>query len=63
MREGFKDPYKRHSYAHLRDDPYFFWYFREGSWMKDPYGEEDYSLFDDAETDFGGDAPDDWAGS
>lgn len=63
MREGFKDPYKRHSYAHLRDDPYFFWYFRDGSWMKDPYGDEDYSLFDAGDADFGGDAPDDWAGS
>jgi hypothetical protein len=63
LRNEVADPYKRGSYAYLRDDPYFFWYYREDSWFSDPYGAEDYALFDAAESDFGADVGDDWAGS
>ena len=51
LRSELKNPYRKHSYAYLRDDPYFFWYFREGSFLNDPYGDEDYALFESSNSD------------
>ncbi|MBX3183332.1 MAG: hypothetical protein KIT72_03805 [Polyangiaceae bacterium] len=61
LRGVFKDPYKRHSYAHLNDDPYFFWYFHSRS--PDPYGSDDYALFDYRGSSLDGPTDDNWAGS
>lgn len=49
--------------AHLRDDPYFFWYYAGDAWFDDPYGAEDYALFDAEEGDFGRDVDHEWHGS
>lgn len=54
----------RRSMAHLRDDPYFFWYYESDRWFDDDYDDSDYDLFsaggDDG--DFDGDV-DDWQGT
>jgi hypothetical protein len=63
LRQQVSNPYHRGTYGHLQDDPYFFWYFREDSWFTDPYGAEDYALFDGGESGFGEDVSDDWYGS
>lgn len=56
------NPYAKTSMGHLRDDPYFYWYFHSSS-FHDPYGDDDYSLFDTDKGDIP-DGPDDaWAGS
>ena len=49
--------------AHLRDDPYFFWYYTGEHWFTDPYGAEDYSLFDGNHGNFGRDVEREWHGS
>jgi hypothetical protein len=62
LRGQLRHPNARGSWAHLRDDPYFYWYYRPDSWFSDPYGEEDYALFDsgdEADFDVGGS----WSGS
>lgn len=48
---------------HLRDDPYFFWYFAGADWYADPYGAEDYALFDKGGGSFGGHVDREWQGS
>jgi hypothetical protein len=49
--------------AFLRDDPYFFWYFTDTDWFLDPYGAEDYALFDSSDVGFGQGADAEWRGS
>ena len=48
LREQLKDRRGRGSRAHLRDDPYFYWYFHDSGWDNDdePYSSSDYGLFD-----------------
>jgi hypothetical protein len=55
------DPNGRRSYAHMRDDPYFYWYFHSG--YDEPYSDSDYALFDDAGGDFGAAVDDQWEGT
>lgn len=55
------DPTGRRSYAHLHDDPYFFWYYQ--SEVADPYGESDFSLFDGGGAVFASDVEDQWEGT
>ena len=64
LRTQMKNPNARGSYAHLRDDPYFFWYYNDYGWFDDPYGAEDYALFD-AGRDMAGfaEGTQDWGGS
>ncbi|MCB9753562.1 MAG: hypothetical protein H6713_26770 [Myxococcales bacterium] len=62
-REAMRDPSRRGTYAHLREDPYFFWYFHEDAWFGEPYGDEDYSLFETGASDFGDMVEDNWEGS
>jgi hypothetical protein len=45
LRQVMKDRQARGYFAHLRDDPYFFWYFDGADWF-DAYDEQDYALFD-----------------
>lgn len=47
-RGHLKSRQRRGSYAHLRDDPYFYWYSddRRYSWDDDPYDSDDFDLFD-----------------
>lgn len=63
LREAAKNPQQRASMAHLRDDPYFFWYFPGGDWFVDPYGAEDYALFDQGGAEFGKGVEAEWSGS
>ena len=63
LRQQVQPTGHRGSYAHLRDDPYFFWYFREDGWLGDPYGADDYALFDRGEHEFGTGVTDPWTGS
>jgi hypothetical protein len=49
--------------AHLRDDPYFFWYYSGDNWFHDPYGADDYALFDSDDSSFGQDVELEWHGS
>lgn len=60
-----REPSSRGSYSHLRDDPYFYWYYSDSSWFHDPYGEEDYALFDTGveEGDFAAGVEDQWEGT
>ena len=62
-REAVKDPAQRNNMAYLQDDPYFFWYYSGSRWYNDPYGAEDYALFDSNDADFGQGAESDWYGS
>lgn len=64
LRTQLKNPAMRGSYAHLRDDPFFYWYYRPAGWLSDPYGEDDYALFDaDDDADFGAGVESHWEGS
>ena len=63
LREAAKSPQQRSSMAHLRDDPYFFWYYSGDDWFSDPYGDEDYALFDADDGSFGRDVDLEWHGS
>lgn len=64
LRTAAQQPAQRASMAHLRDDPYFFWYYVGTDWYSDPYGAEDYSLFDKAGGGkFGGHVDREWQGS
>jgi hypothetical protein len=60
-----QQPQQRASYAHLHDDPYFYWYFYDDAWMGGPYDADDYALFDDHQgpDDFGADSPGGWQGT
>jgi uncharacterized membrane protein YgcG len=71
LRNQLRDPRTRGSYAYLRDDPFFYWYYNDDTWFDDPYGADDYALFDGGPDTFqggggdfgGGGASDDWGGS
>ena len=65
LREMIKQqPQQRQSQAHLRDDPYFYWYYVDDVWIDEPYGADDYALFDDYHDDhFGSDVHDGWEGT
>jgi hypothetical protein len=63
LREAGKNPAGRANMAYLRDDPYFFWYFSTADWHVDPYGEEDYALFDSNDVEFGQGSDAEWRGS
>lgn len=63
LREFARDPAHRTNMAYLRDDPYFFWYYSGSGWFSDPYGAEDYALFDSQEVNFGAGGETEWAGS
>jgi hypothetical protein len=63
LRQQMRQPAQRASYAHLRDDPYFFWYFHDDSWLADPYGSDDYALFESDTQELGTDVADSWSGS
>ena len=62
LRAQLKDPQARGTFAHLRDDPYFYWYYNDLGFA-DPYGPDDFALFDAGAGALGGDVPDDWSGS
>ncbi len=62
-REAMRDPSRRGTFAHLRDDPYFFWYFHQDTWFDEPYSDADYSLFETGASDFGDMVEDHWEGS
>lgn len=50
--------------AHLRDDPFFYWYYVDDVWFNEPYGDDDFALFTDTGGgDFGGDSHDTWEGT
>ena len=64
LRKHLDNPQQRASFQHMRDDPYFYWYFWHDGWVGDPYGEEDYRLFDhagDGNFDYG--TGDEWQGT
>ena len=62
VREGLREQRHRGSYAHLRDDPYFFWYFTAG--LADDFTASDYLLFGDTGGgDFDASFERDWGGS
>jgi hypothetical protein len=64
LRELLKNPEQRAGYAHLRDDPYFYWYLHDDAYGPDPYGPEDFALFEDQrQGDFGDHVDDGWAGT
>lgn len=65
LRELIKtQPQQKQNQAHLRDDPYFYWYFVDDMWMHEPYGDDDYALFDDYGTnDFAHDDHGGWEGT
>ena len=63
IREAAKHPQQRASMAYLQDDPYFFWYYPGHDWYRDPYGDEDYALFDADEASFGAGSESEWHGS
>lgn len=48
VREFAKDRQLRHkpSMSHLRDDPYFYWYYWGSEVFGDDYRAEDYAIFD-----------------
>ncbi|MEM1033132.1 MAG: hypothetical protein AAF928_18655 [Myxococcota bacterium] len=57
-------PQQKQSQAHLRDDPYFYWYYVDTPWNEEAYGASDYRLFDDAGgADFGADDYGGWEGT
>lgn len=58
-----KQPQQKQSQAHLRDDPYFYWYYVDDHWDDEPYGYDDYRLFDDDGGDFGADDYGGWEGT
>jgi hypothetical protein len=45
LRQVLKDRGQRGYFAHLAEDPYFFWYFDGQDWF-DAYDQYDYALFD-----------------
>ncbi|MCC6526074.1 MAG: hypothetical protein IT373_25730 [Polyangiaceae bacterium] len=59
-RTALRDPGWRQSLVHLRDDPYFYWYYHPG--YGDPYGPADYRLFDEQGR-FGAGVDDPWQGT
>ena len=63
LREAMQNPAQRSNLAHLRDDPYFFWYFQGANWYADPYGADDYALFDTSASEFGHGTESEWHGS
>ncbi len=58
-----KQPQQRQSQAHLRDDPYFHWYFVDDQWMHESYSDHDYGLFDDHDGDLAPDHGGGWEGT
>lgn len=60
-RTTMDDPTKRRSYAHMRDDPYFYWYYHSDA--VDPYSDGDYALFDEGGAEFGAAVDDQWEGT
>lgn len=63
MRQVLQNPASRGSLAYLRDDPFFFWYYGGEEWLGDPYGVDDFALFDSNDGDFAQGAEPDWRGS
>jgi hypothetical protein len=61
VREGIRDQQHRGSFAHLANDPYFFWYFT--SPHTGDFTGSDYALFGDAGGDFDEGFERDWSGS
>lgn len=58
------EPGNRQSMGHLRDDPYFYWYYESGHWFHDDYAASDYDVFSDHDGgDFGADVDDNWQGT
>lgn len=45
LRQVLSDRQQRGGFAHLRDDPHFFWYFDGADWFE-AYDDYDYALFD-----------------
>jgi hypothetical protein len=45
LRQVLRDRQQRGYFAHLADDPYFFWYFDGADWFE-AYDQYDYALFD-----------------
>lgn len=61
-RQWLSNPQYRNSQQHLRDDPYFYWYYHSS--YHDPYGAEDYALFDQVEGNMSyGDVESQWEGT
>ncbi|MCA9654629.1 MAG: hypothetical protein H6712_10045 [Myxococcales bacterium] len=59
---GSKD--SRGSLGHLRDDPYFYWYYESGRWFDDGYETADFDVFsEDDGSDLGADVDDHWEGT
>ena len=65
VRADLRERQHRGSYAHLRDDPYFFWYFDQEQWFGESFTAEDYALFDGGAqaVDLDADLQSDWEGS
>lgn len=64
MRSELEHPDRRGSYAHLRDDPYFYWYYTRSPWHSHPYDQDDFALFDRSRSGpLDNVTEDDWAGS
>jgi arylsulfatase A-like enzyme len=63
LRLAMRNPAGRSTLAYLRDDPYFFWYHTGSDWFDDPYGADDFALFDSGESDFGQGVETEWHGS
>ncbi len=63
VRAGMRDQQHRGSYAHLADDPYFYWYYHSSSWFEGGFTAQDYALFDDSGVDFDAGFEHDWGGS
>ena len=51
----------RRSLAHMRDDPYFYWFFDDSDDYA--YDDSDYALFDQEGGDFGAAVDDQWEGT
>jgi hypothetical protein len=64
VRNQLQDRSKRGNYSHLRDDPYFYWYFYD-DFDNDPYDAGDYSVFDSgsSSSDYDGSFDNSWEGS
>ena len=63
LRKEVQQPSKRASRAHLRDDPYFYWYYEADDLFDDPYGADDYALFDQDASGFADGVETEWEGS
>jgi hypothetical protein len=65
VRQGLRDHNHRGTYAHLADDPYFFWYAYSADWSDPTFTGSDYALFgpESGAPDLDEDFERDWGGS